>query len=109
MLEISEVRDFQRACGEDAAACVNADMRLCLCPQYRLVLQMFTFTCHVIANVANVFTMNIGIGEDTIGTGDTFRDSYAVFVVTSVVTSLGSMTLLGLLLLFMRQKRMLCY
>ena len=88
---------------------VNADTRLRLWPQYRLVLQMFTFTCHVIANVANVFTMNIGIGEDTIGTGNTFRDSYAVFVVTSVVTSLGSMTLLGLLLLFMRQKRMLCY
>ena len=77
--------------------------------QYRLVLQMFTFTCHVIANVANVFTMNIGIGYDAIGTGNTYRDSFGVFLVVCIVTSLGSVAVLALLLLFMRQKRMLCY
>lgn len=75
--------------------------------QYRLVLQMITFCVFVVANMANVLTMNLGIGYDTIGQGTTFRDSYPVFVATCVVASLGSTAALVMLLFYMRFKRML--
>ena len=78
--------------------------------QYRLVLQMFTFMAFVIANVANVLTQNLGISEAGVAMGGGgYRNSYAIFVTTCVVTSLGAAGLLALLLLYMRHKRMLCY
>lgn len=75
--------------------------------QYRLVLQMVMFCVFVVANMANIFTMNLGIGYDTIGQGKTFRDSYPIFVATCVVASLGSTAALAMLLFYMRYKRML--
>ena len=75
--------------------------------QYRLVLQMITFSVVVIANVANFLTMNLGVGYEDIGAGNTFRDSYSIFVATCVVVCLGSIGGLAMLLFYMRFKRML--
>ena len=71
---------------------------------------MCTFVAFAIANVANVLTQNLGIPMSGVAMGGGgYRNSYAIFVTTCVLTTLGASGVLALLLLYMRHKRMLCY
>lgn len=79
--------------------------------QYRLVIQFLMVAAIVVANVANVFTMNTGVPPDPLGTNvpATWRDSGPNFIFVTGIGIAGATILLVLSLSYARYKRLLLW
>lgn len=79
--------------------------------QYRLVIQFFMVAAVIVANVANVFTINAGVPANPLGhnVSPTWRDARPNFVIVTCVGTPGAIILLAVLLAYARYKRLLLW